>query len=174
MFNTAVAFNQPIGNWNVSNVTNMSSMFYYAQNFNQDISGWDVGNVTNMGDMFSRAFNFNQDITNWSMGNVTNIGSMLNFAGVSSQNLGNWDISSVRTTDSFVSSSFQFSTSDYDAILIGWEATLQLSYPSGSGYFQFPPSITFGSSVHTTGGAAEAAKNSLISTFNWTITDGNP
>ena len=46
----AYFFNQPIGDWDVSNVTDMQSMFSYAVDypmiFNQDISSWDVGNVT--------------------------------------------------------------------------------------------------------------------------------
>jgi len=45
MFEQAADFNQPIGDWNVSNVTYMISMFYEADTFNQDISNWDVGNV---------------------------------------------------------------------------------------------------------------------------------
>jgi surface protein len=47
MFGNAVAFNQPISNWNVSNVTNMGSMFLNATAFNQDIGAWNIGNVTN-------------------------------------------------------------------------------------------------------------------------------
>ena len=31
------AFNQPIGSWDVSNVTQMRSMFMYAYSFNQPI-----------------------------------------------------------------------------------------------------------------------------------------
>ena len=37
MFTGATSFNQPLNNWNVSNVTDMDSMFYEATSFNQPL-----------------------------------------------------------------------------------------------------------------------------------------
>ena len=71
MFNNANRFNDDIGNWNTSNVTNMESMFRDAAVFNQDIGNWDVSNVTNMTRMFRGAPNFNQDLTRWCVTNIT-------------------------------------------------------------------------------------------------------
>ena len=45
MFCDANAFNQPIGNWDVSKVSDMSYMFCSAKAFNQPIGNWDVSNV---------------------------------------------------------------------------------------------------------------------------------
>jgi surface protein len=56
-------FNEPIGNWDVSNVTNMARMFKNFENsqFNQSLEFWDVSKVTNMSEMF-RFSKFNQPI----------------------------------------------------------------------------------------------------------------
>jgi|TARA_B110000091_G_C13624782_1_gene394523 surface protein len=88
-------FNQNISSWDVSNVTNMSFMFYAAQSFNQDIGNWDVSNVTDMSIMFDYAESFNQDIGNWDVGNVTFMNSMFWYASSFNQDIGNWDVSNV-------------------------------------------------------------------------------
>ena len=56
-------FNQDISNWNVSNVTDMGTLFFKSE-FNQNITGWDVSNVTNMDYAFANS-KFNQNLDNW-------------------------------------------------------------------------------------------------------------
>ena len=69
---TAEAFNQPIGNWDVSSVTSMDAMFNDAEAFNQPIGDWDVSNVTDMG-VCLLVLIFNQDISYWDVSNVTDM-----------------------------------------------------------------------------------------------------
>ena len=45
MFENASSFNQPLDKWNVSNVINMRSMFEDASSFNQPLEKWDMSNV---------------------------------------------------------------------------------------------------------------------------------
>ena len=72
-------FNKDISEWDVSNVTNMNSIFYGCGKFNQNIKNWDVSNVKIMQLMFGYARSFDKDIRKWNVGNVIDITFM--FAG---------------------------------------------------------------------------------------------
>jgi surface protein len=46
MFYNCKTFNQPLDNWNVSNVKEMSGMFEGCENFNQSLISWNILNFT--------------------------------------------------------------------------------------------------------------------------------
>ena len=96
MFCRAESFNKDISKWDVSNVTNMRLMFYCAKSFNKDISKWDVSNVTNMGGVFYFAESFNKDISKWNVSNVTNMDGMFREAKSFNKDISKWDVSKVR------------------------------------------------------------------------------
>ena len=100
MFQNAGAFNQDIGDWDVRNVTNMLNMFSNAGAFNQDIGRWDVGSVTNMNSVFNGASAFNQDIGGWDVSNVTNMNSVFEQATTFNQDIGGWNVGSVTNMNS--------------------------------------------------------------------------
>jgi surface protein len=110
-------FNQPIGNWDVSNVTNMVYMFNNASAFNQDIGNWDVSNVTDMVGMFAGSTAFNQPIGNWDVSNVTDMRGMFQNSQAFNQPIGNWDVSSV--TDM----RFMFSGTSFNQPIGNWDVS---------------------------------------------------
>lgn len=113
IFYDAAAFNQPIGNWNVSKVTDMNNMFFRASAFNQPIGSWNVGMVTNMNNMFKDT---------------------------------------------------KLSTANYDTTLIGWA-----SKGTNGGVLKSVVTFSGGSSNYCNG---LGARNYLINTYKWVITDG--
>jgi surface protein len=157
-------FNQPIGNWNVSNVIDMQYMFWANSAFNQPIGNWNVSNVIDMQYMFKSASSFNQPIGNWNVSNVTNMQSMFSVATSFNQPIGNWNVSNVTNmTQMFYNSGL--STSNYDALLIGWSTISPNEVP-------LKPNVVFsgGNSKYCNGASA---RNILdFSPNNWTITDG--
>lgn len=108
LFSGAGVFNQNIGSWNTSNVTSMNGMLASAAAFNQPIGNWDTGGVTNMGSMFYGATAFNKDISNWDTSLVTDMSYMFTKASVFNSNIGGWDISSVTNMDSMFYEAFAF------------------------------------------------------------------
>jgi hypothetical protein len=91
----AVDFNQPIGMWDTSKVTNMDSLANHASSFNQPLNDWDVSLVTTLEFAFFNATAFNQDLGAWP----------LRIAGVSM---------------SYMLDNCGMSTENYSRTLIGW------------------------------------------------------
>ena len=97
LFDNLIKFNEPLNSWNVSNVTNMERMFSNCDIFNQPLNNWDVSNVTNMERMFLNCRNFNQSLNSWDVSNVTNMEATFSFCNNFNQPLNNWNISNVKT-----------------------------------------------------------------------------
>jgi len=95
MFYSAEDFNQDISGLDTSSVTDMSGMFSFANTFTGDISGWDTSSVTDMSNMFYCADVFNQDISSWDTSNVTDMSNMFYDAKIFNQAMLNWDTSKV-------------------------------------------------------------------------------
>jgi surface protein len=159
----ANSFNQPIDNWDVSNVTNMQGMFSSNTIFNQPIGSWNVSKVTDMSSMFGSATAFNQPIGAWNVSSVTNMIAMFYEATAFDQPLGSWNMRNVTNMGAMFGNA-KLSTTNYDNLLIG----LAIQGANG-GLLQQKVNFSGGNSNYCN---ASGARDFLINTYKWVITDG--
>lgn len=95
MFFKCENFNEPLDSWNVSNVENMNSMFYGCHNFNQPLNSWNTRSATNMGWMFAHCLEFNQPLDDWYVSKVIKMNHMFCDCSQFNQDLRAWDVSNV-------------------------------------------------------------------------------
>ena len=97
-----------ISEWDVSQVTDMGSLFKNQYHFNADLSKWTTTNtLINMESMFYNAKKFNSDLT-LDTSRVTTMRSMFNSANVFNGDLTSFDTSNVLTTERMFSFAFAF------------------------------------------------------------------
>ena len=124
MFYNTGFFNQPIGHWNVSSVTNLKGMFNGALAFNHDISDWDVSKVTDFSYTFESASAFNQNIGNWDVSSATTMSAMFFDANAFNQDISGWDVANVTNMNSMFYDAY-----DFNQDLSGWCVTNIRSEP---------------------------------------------
>lgn len=75
---SGVKVNLDLSSWNVTNVTNLSMMFYECFQINSlDLSGWNVSNVKDMSIMFQDCRMLKElDLSDWDTSNVTDMSCM--------------------------------------------------------------------------------------------------
>jgi surface protein len=152
----STAFDQDISSWDVSNVTNFSQIFFDSP-FNQDISNWDVSNAMTMQNMFGGNSAFNQDISNWNVSNVENFASAFSNATSFNQDVSSWNVVSATDMANMFNNS-GLSTVNYDKILTSWSTQ---AVQSGVSFSAFGVEYCLGA----------AGRNTLETTHSWTITD---
>ena len=98
----------PIQDWDVSGITDFSTLFSSKPNFNGNISAWDVSAATNMRNMFADASNFNGDISGWNVANVEDMRSMFKANYVFDQDISGWNVAAVKSADDMFSKAVAF------------------------------------------------------------------
>ena len=148
-----------ISDWGNLNI-NKQWGFYGCTNMG--CTATDAG--ANTGELYTCFYNmsvptFTGGLSGWDMSNVTNCAYLCYNCGFYNEDISGWDVSNVTDfTNAFANTAM--STANYDALLIAWAP-------------QTVNSLTFsiGSTQYTAGGAAAAARATLVSK-GWTITDG--
>ncbi len=156
MFDGASSFNGDLSGWQVDNVLDMSEMFDGASSFNGDISGWETGEVTNMSYMFFEASMFNRDISGWNVENASDMTHMFSSAIAFDQNLGDWNLNSIFGMEGMLDNS-GLSPENYSGTLVGWGTNANT-----------PNGIIFGATGLTYCGNGIAGRDALLAKF-WVI-----
>jgi surface protein len=176
MFVNAIVFNQNIGGWDVTRVSDMDNMFNSASAFNNggspDIQTWSAPLCNDFTNMFYKAAAFNQPLTN--LVNTTGVTScvmttMFNQASVFNQNIGAWDVSCATNMASMFSLATQFNNGGSPDIQ-NWTAPLCTNFSSmfasASNFNQPLPNLV------NTSGVSGCVMNSMFqnaSVFNQNI-----
>ena len=109
MFTGASKLNDPnISNWDVSQVTQMASMFKRCSSFNQPLNTWDVSKVKSFYEMFNSATVFNQSLSSWNTSLSVSFYSMFAYAKAFNQPLDGWDVSNATDMAHMFNSAFAF------------------------------------------------------------------
>lgn len=157
MFANASSFNGSLKNWKIFGGADF--MFQNAVSFNQPITDWNMTELTSATYMFQNATSFNQPITDWETSELRSADYMFAEAVSFDQNLSSWNVSSLSSAEGMFRN-VSLDGRNYDALLQSWaNQTLNPNVV-----------IDFGSSRHTPAGFT--AKNHIIDTYNWNITDG--
>ena len=108
--------NSPLEKWDTSSVLNMAGMFSGCRDFNQPIGRWDTSRVTKMSRMFTSAVAFNQPIGAWRTGSVEIMSFMFEGAAAFNQSLASWNTAKVRSMIAMFSgaAAFQQDISGWD------------------------------------------------------------
>lgn len=151
------------GNTDTSSVEVFQGMFQNCSSLTSvDARGMDTSSATNVSVMFKQTSSLSTvDVSQFNTSSVTNFSQMFRFTGATDVRCDLFDISSATNLGNFFGNS-SLTTARYDAVLIAWAAQ---TVNSGL-------TVSFGNSKFTAGGAAEAARTSLINDDGWTISDG--
>ena len=160
MFHRNFSANPDTSAWDVSAVIEMDRMFSSSSLANPDTSSWNVSAVTRMDNMFFDTQVANPDTSSWDVSAVTLMDGMFEGAASAKPDTSAWDVSAV-TDMSYMFYGLSLSISNYDALLIHWNAqTLQ----SGVRFHG-------GTSIYCNV-MAQAARANMIESHGWWITDG--
>ena len=99
-----------MNDWDVSEVTEMISLFDGKGSFTANISKWDTSSVTDMKSMFKGCGAFNQSLEYWNTGSVTDMSNMFQNACKFNASIAGWDVSKVKNFERMFNGNIQANT----------------------------------------------------------------
>ena len=149
-------------NWGGTNLT-INGSFAFRGASNMTCSATDSPTVTgNIAGCFYQCNSLTSGLANWDFSNVTNAQFLLLNVRNWNEDISGWDVTSCTNFGSAFSGT-AMSQANYDALLVAWAAqTVQNN-------------VAFSTSAQYTGGRssdAATARNTLVNTYRWTISDG--
>jgi surface protein len=170
MFYNCIKFDQNIGSWNTSRVTNLVGIFgvnvtaqpegnmgIFNNGGSPSIGNWDVSKVTDMSSMFVNQIRFNQNIGNWDVSNVTTFSAMFgvylspatpwqtmsgSFNNGGSPSIGNWNTSKVTSFNSMFTGQLNFNQN-----IGNWDVSKVTTFQNM--FLVFAPTPAFTASLFT-------------------------
>jgi surface protein len=100
--------NGVIGDWDISRVTSLDSVFYNCAHFNADISKWDTSRVTSMGNTFRGCPAFNADLSKWDTSRVTSFTGIFRGASTFNSDISKWNTSNTENFWTMFYSAYKF------------------------------------------------------------------
>jgi len=119
LFYNAQSFNDAIGLRDTSSVTRIDLMFREASSFNNNIGLWDTSAVVMMKYMFFKASSFNQPLGDWNVANVYLFHHMFYLAVSFNQDISRWDVTTPRQS-TLNMMSFLTDVEAFNRDLSGW------------------------------------------------------
>ena len=147
-----------------SSVNNMRAMFLGCSSLTTlDVSGFDTSSVTDINFAFQHCSSLvSVNLSGFNTSSVTSMQAVFeNCSSLENLDIDGWDVTSVIAATSFLfGANNALTTAQYDAVLIAWAAQS----------VQSDVTIHFGDAIPTASG--QAARDTLVGTYGWTITDG--
>ena len=160
MFNNTI-FDKNLSKWNTINVKSMKQMFQNTD-YNGSVHVWDVDNVEDMSSMFAGNGTFNKNVGLWNVESVKDMSGMFYDATSFTNDISSWNLASIEDMSLFMPS-HSYDTTYYSNLLQNLDA---------SGVTNV--TLDFDLTRFWGDGATFSARNALINTKGWTITDLGP
>ena len=161
MFNNCTLANPITTNWITTAVTTFANMFASCPAANPDVSLWDVSSATSFNSMFTATTLANPDVSSWTTTALLTCANMFQLAAAAQPDFRDWNVASLTSANLFLDQSLSATNATWSAALVNFNAQ------------SLQNTVAFDAEASTYSGAgAIAARAAIIADHSWTIGDG--